>query len=84
MRNDIMFKIIEACQARVHDTPEWQEWSLRDSALTDKIAQQTPQLSAAYFDVVWGGVNLYSEQMFRLGWEMRANPNALFELADGG
>ena len=83
MSNDIMFKIIEACQARVHATPEWQEWNARQEALTDKIEELTPQLSSDYFDVTWGGANIYSEQMFRLGWEMRANPNALFELADG-
>ena len=80
IRNEVLNAIVDGAMAKVRTYPHWRDWKVKHDALSDKINGR--EMNRELFDVVWQGINLYAEEMFKLGWELRANPSGLFELPD--
>lgn len=73
MSSEVFNTIMDAARKKVETLPEVAEWQKAEEAL---------ELDAKEWGVVWSGINLYTEVMFKLGWELRGNPDKLFDLPD--
>lgn len=74
--------IIDAARMKTSNDMHQNEWYLKYEALETLIRQKHPELVSKFFDVVWEGLNTWGEDQFLLGWAVRDNPNALFDLPE--
>lgn len=77
MNSEVFNTIIDATREKARTLPEVAEWHEAYESLSKKFGDD-----GELFDVVWSGINLYTEVMFKLGWELRGDPDKLFDLPD--
>jgi hypothetical protein len=81
-QNHVLHVIFDSASTAVDAQPELQAWEVEYDALMEKLHAQAPELVTAAFDVIVGGMAMRGEAMFLLAWDLRGNPDKLFELPE--
>jgi hypothetical protein len=80
--NTIFHAVVDSSRTAVSDTLALTEWRAQHDLLAAKIFEQSDELGDEFEKVIWEGINLYGEAQFLMGWQLRGNPDKLFELPE--
>jgi hypothetical protein len=83
VKNTVFQGILDSSRMAIADMPALIEWRSQCKLLETKIFEQSDELGREFEKVIWDGINLYSEAQFLMGWQLRDDPNKLFELPPG-
>ena len=82
MCNSVQDYVLDAARTAVEATPELQKWEAEYESLLAKLRESAPQLENDFFNLVVGGMAQHGAAMFKMGWQLRDNPDKLLQLPE--